>query len=173
MPQPTWVSETQPETGSSPTGCIGAARRWSVRPRAWSSAFGGPVVVAERGDADRADGDRRGRGDQAAGDPGAAALGPARAAYQRGQQGVRHRLAAAASGSTISTGTRASRPGSPASSRTERGSSRAAGQVPLEGDPLLGGERAEDVGAVLVLVLAVGHAPTPISSRASRRARRA
>ena len=61
MPQPTWVSESQPEIGSLPIGVIstGAAVGVVVVGAVVTLACGARrvVVAAERRDADRADGD--------------------------------------------------------------------------------------------------------------------
>ena len=182
MPQPTWVSESQPEIGSVPTGVIstGAAVVGAVVGvavvvcDAVGAALGGssssppsvetataPIAIVAAA------------ATRPAGDPGAPALGAADAAYQRGQQGVgdRRRQLVGVEDLDRHPGQQAGQPGQLPHRLRALG---AAGQVSLEGDPVLGGEGAEDVGAVLVVVPAVGHAaPTPISSRASRRARRA
>ncbi len=73
------------------------------------------------------------------------------AAHQRGQQGVgdRHRQLLGVEDLDRHPGQQAGQPGELADRLRALGAAR---QVPLEGDPVLGGEGAQDVGAVLVLV---------------------
>ena len=168
VPQPTWVSESHPSTGPLPTG--GHVHRCrSGRP---ASARPGRVAAIPSWRRHGADRDRRRSGDQAAGDPGAPALGPVDAAYQRGEQGVGTGVGSW-SGSTDLDRHPGQQSGQPGQLADRRARSRGSPAGAARRRPAPRGRGRRGRRRRLVLANSRRHAPTPISSRASRRARRA
>ena len=112
-------------------------------------------------------GRRHGPGDEQA----AAAARPSYLAGQARQQRRGHRLLAGRAREDVLVDA-GEQPGQPGQLADGAGAVVAAGEVLLERQALVGGQGAEHVGAGVVGELAA-HAVTPISSSASRRARRA